>query len=799
MPITTPTFYPDPWAADETLVPLTPAQMAAGYPAGSDEKPSRQSINNALQYAVNGVLYYLTTGVPAWSATATYQMGAIVTHGGRYYASLYNNSINQPPGSSAWTELLWLQSVLDARYALMGGAASFATCNVANSPVRTFANSPDGGGTGGMIWPEFGVAVSNGSEWGTSIDPAALAYVGTENNFAGTQTVDGAVVCTGWRGPLDVSAPVVYLSCGSPDNPSRHPGVLFVLPSPNTDESAWAISAWPDDGSGSGPALAFGTEDDSGNMHSWMFVNRTGATASNVTIRPPVLFERGIVTYSATTSDQSVQATFDTIGPTPHPNLRMGCWNKGSNTLGGFQIDGYNSDLSRTITWLAGFDDVSGQHLWAAGVTEFYLGGQFRMQGNVNGNLAVQNGGIQLCWNLSAGAGEACIVNSYGAGGNGGVAFYNVKGNQTLTNADKPILWLDPNQVAHMYGAQSSLVFSSAMVADASGNQPRLDLGINATSGSTWPGSFAFGTSNAQASSVAGHTLSLNHYTGETSVSPAVATIVSFTRNLTTFHSSVKTAAIDLGSASYSNPNGVVNMTQMLLYGGLPGNGNFVGFAQDGDALIAFQKTGNATGGLSIGGWGSNAGIRIDATGSTVSIYGNTGFGNDVSFSGSSWHTDGGSTQVTISPQYFYVNMTTGAAIMQVNGSFVVYGGGKNFAVPHPLDETKDLYHATLEGPENGVFYRGEVVLVDGAAEVILPDYFEPLTFLEDRSVLLTQVDDDKALAILAASRIVDGKFRIRSSVPDATVAWEVKAVRRIGVGHLVVTQRKHAPAPQPK
>ena len=44
---------------------------------------------------------------------------------------------------------------------------------------------------------------------------------------------------------------------------------------------------------------------------------------------------------------------------------------------------------------------------------------------------------------------------------------------------------------------------------------------------------------------------------------------------------------------------------------------------------------------------------------------------------------------------------------------------------------------------------------------------------------------------MLAASRIAGGKFRIRSSVPDATVAWEVKAVRRIGVDKLEVVKSK--------
>ena len=121
---------------------------------------------------------------------------------------------------------------------------------------------------------------------------------------------------------------------------------------------------------------------------------------------------------------------------------------------------------------------------------------------------------------------------------------------------------------------------------------------------------------------------------------------------------------------------------------------------------------------------------------------------------------------------------------------FLSVTGEKTFLVPHPLIEGSDLVHACLEGPENGVFYRGEVeTTITGQAEVLLPDYFEALTFDDDRSVLLTQVleSDDEKLALLAATRILDGRFHIRSSEGFVRVAWEVKAVRRVGVDRLDV------------
>ncbi len=106
--------------------------------------------------------------------------------------------------------------------------------------------------------------------------------------------------------------------------------------------------------------------------------------------------------------------------------------------------------------------------------------------------------------------------------------------------------------------------------------------------------------------------------------------------------------------------------------------------------------------------------------------------------------------------------------------------GTKSFKIPHPLDEKKWLTHGCLEGPEHAVYYRGEVQLKGGVANVALPDYFEALTELYGRTVQLTQVDDgDGDLATLIASRVAKGKFRIRSNVADAVVWWEVKAIRK--------------------
>jgi hypothetical protein len=153
------------------------------------------------------------------------------------------------------------------------------------------------------------------------------------------------------------------------------------------------------------------------------------------------------------------------------------------------------------------------------------------------------------------------------------------------------------------------------------------------------------------------------------------------------------------------------------------------------------------------------------------------GIGNDAL----ALNVVGGSASISSSQPYLYIQATTEVGILcglSVNGNLSATGA-KTFNIPHPLGGERRLVHACLEGPESGVYYRGEAELVDGRAIVELPDYFEALTQADGRTVQLTQVDDGGELGLFAASPVVDGKFSIRSNVSAAVVSWEVKAERR--------------------
>lgn len=62
--------------------------------------------------------------------------------------------------------------------------------------------------------------------------------------------------------------------------------------------------------------------------------------------------------------------------------------------------------------------------------------------------------------------------------------------------------------------------------------------------------------------------------------------------------------------------------------------------------------------------------------------------------------------------------------------SEVVQARSKNFVIPHPSKVDKQLVHACLEGPENGVYYRGRIT---NDTVITLPPYWKD--FIDSSSI----------------------------------------------------------------
>ena len=112
----------------------------------------------------------------------------------------------------------------------------------------------------------------------------------------------------------------------------------------------------------------------------------------------------------------------------------------------------------------------------------------------------------------------------------------------------------------------------------------------------------------------------------------------------------------------------------------------------------------------------------------TPYYYGNAQVNNlqineDVTIAG-----DCGTASVT---DYLGKSITLSGNVTANTGTFTV----KPFNIPHPTKEGKRLVHACLEGPENGVYYRGTM---KDCNKINLPDYWEGLVDIDSITVHLT-------------------------------------------------------------
>lgn len=92
--------------------------------------------------------------------------------------------------------------------------------------------------------------------------------------------------------------------------------------------------------------------------------------------------------------------------------------------------------------------------------------------------------------------------------------------------------------------------------------------------------------------------------------------------------------------------------------------------------------------------------------------------------------------QLTANGAILTTNLTATGNVVGTFGSFVdVSSAVKKFNISHPSKPGYRLIHASLEGPEAGVYYRGHLT---NENKITLPDYWENLIDIETITVHLT-------------------------------------------------------------
>lgn len=84
----------------------------------------------------------------------------------------------------------------------------------------------------------------------------------------------------------------------------------------------------------------------------------------------------------------------------------------------------------------------------------------------------------------------------------------------------------------------------------------------------------------------------------------------------------------------------------------------------------------------------------------------------------------------------------------------------KTFVIDHPLDKSKYLVHACLEGPEAGVYYRGENEITNNEyIEICLPDYVNKIA--KNFTIQITPIYDGDIKKNYLTSRVENNKFKV--------------------------------------
>lgn len=100
--------------------------------------------------------------------------------------------------------------------------------------------------------------------------------------------------------------------------------------------------------------------------------------------------------------------------------------------------------------------------------------------------------------------------------------------------------------------------------------------------------------------------------------------------------------------------------------------------------------------------------------------------------------------------------------------------GIKSFVIDHPNKNNKYLVHACLEGPEAGVYYRGNATIENEFIEITLPGYVNSLA--TDFTINITPIYDGIVKSPYTVSEVENGQFKIYGA--PGRVFWTVYGKR---------------------
>ena len=112
----------------------------------------------------------------------------------------------------------------------------------------------------------------------------------------------------------------------------------------------------------------------------------------------------------------------------------------------------------------------------------------------------------------------------------------------------------------------------------------------------------------------------------------------------------------------------------------------------------------------------------------------------------------------------------------------------------HPEKSGKEIWYASLEGPEAAAYLRGTASLINGKATISFPDHFKYVISKKNMTVILTPLSaDSKGLAV--TKKDVDGFVvqELFKGKGNYDFDWEVKVVRKGFENYKVIRDKSEA------
>ena len=128
------------------------------------------------------------------------------------------------------------------------------------------------------------------------------------------------------------------------------------------------------------------------------------------------------------------------------------------------------------------------------------------------------------------------------------------------------------------------------------------------------------------------------------------------------------------------------------------------------------------------------------------------------------------------------------------SGLGVVAADIKNFRMTHPNDISKEIWYASLEGPEAGAYTRGTAQLINGEVSIDLPSHFSQVATINGMTVQLTPLSaDSEGLAVVEKTTSKITVKELRNGKGNYQFDFIVHAVRKGYDNYEVIREKRES------